>query len=174
MNAPWRTDMLWLWYWDALLGRAPHWAVTTADAGDADELAAIHAASFARGWSVEEMESLLRDRAVVASVLHREGRSKPKGFALSRIAADEAEVLSVAVIERRRGQGGGKALFGRHLGQLAAAGARRVALEVDEDNAAAIRLYESFGFQKVGRRAAYYQRADGGRASALVLALDMA
>lgn len=165
--------MYWLWFWNAYLARSTAWAIEPADAGHADDLAAIHAASFARGWSIDEMEQLLNDRAVIACVLYREGRERPVGFAASRIAADEAEVLSIAVAERRRGAGGGQALLARHLGRLAGEGVRRVVLEVDEDNAAALALYDRFGFQAVGRRAAYYRRADGSRGAAKVLALEM-
>ena len=94
--------MLWLWFWDAYFARPESWAVEIADAGDADELAHIHAGAFARGWSIEEMEQLLRDRAVVACALRREGRRQVLGFALSRVAEDEAEVLSIAVAAERR------------------------------------------------------------------------
>lgn len=165
--------MYWLWFWNAWASGLRRWAVEPADASHADDLAAIHAACFARGWSLEEMEQLLRDRAVVACALYAEGRSRPVGFAASRIAVDEAEVLSVAVLERRRGGGGGHALLARHLGRLAGEGVRRVVLEVDEDNAPALALYARFGFAEVGRRKAYYRRADGTRGGARILALDM-
>jgi ribosomal-protein-alanine N-acetyltransferase len=165
--------MFWLWFWYAYLDRSASWALETADAGHADELAAIHAACFARGWSVDEMEALLHDRAVVACLLRREGRAEPYGFAASRVAADEAEVLSIAVVERRRGAGGGSALLARHLGQLAGRGVRRVFLEVDEANAPALALYDRFGFAQVGRRKAYYPKPDGSRGAAKVLALTL-
>lgn len=165
--------MFWLWFWEAWLDRSADWAVTEADAGDADELAPIHLAAFARGWDVAEMEEVLRDRAVIACKLMREGRTKPKGFAISRVAGDEAEVLSVAVSEARRGAGGGHALMAGHLGRLVGAGVRRVVLEVDEENAPAIALYERFGFTQVGKRKAYYARKDGKRGTARVMALEM-
>ncbi|MFD1703254.1 GNAT family N-acetyltransferase [Methylopila henanensis] len=161
------------WPWNVWAARERIWACEPADAGLADELAAIHASCFARGWSVEEMDQLLSDDAVVACALHMEGRGRPVGFAASRIAADEAEVLSVAIRPRFRQGGGGSALFGHHLGRLAARGVRRVVLEVDEENASAIALYARFGFVQVGKRKAYYARADGGRGSAKVLALEM-
>ncbi len=165
--------MFWLWFWESWFDRTADWAAAQADAGDADELAAIHVASFARGWDVPEMEDLLRDRAVIACKLMREGRAKPFGFAISRIAGDEAEVLSVAVAESRRGSGGGATLMARHLGRLAGHGVRRVVLEVDEDNGAAIALYRRFGFVEVGKRKAYYARKDGTRGAAKVMALEM-
>lgn len=165
--------MFWPWLWDVYFVRSEAWGVEPADAGDADELSRIHRQAFARGWDVEEMEQLLRDRAVVACKLRREGRTRIYGFALSRVAEDEAEVLSVAVAEARRGSGGGGALLGRHLGRLAGGGVRRVVLEVDEENVSAIKLYTRFGFVQVGRRKAYYARADGRRGSAKVMALEL-
>ena len=42
-------------------------------------------------------------------------------------------------------------------------------LEVAKDNASALALYERFGFVKVGERAGYYRRADGTRATAVVM-----
>jgi ribosomal-protein-alanine N-acetyltransferase len=167
------SGMFWLWFWDAYLSRSAAWAVETADAGDADELARIHGQAFARGWSVDEMEQLLHDRAVAACVLRREGRARAYGFALSRIAEDEAEVLSIAVAEARRGSGGGAALLGRHLGRLSGLGVRRVVLEVDEENASALALYARYGFVEVGRRKAYYARRDGVRGAAKIMALDL-
>lgn len=162
--------MFW-WFWEAYLSRGV-WIVEPANAGDADELAAIHSDAFARGWSIDEMDALLNDPAVVGCVLRREQRERPYGFVLSRIAEDEAEVLSVAVASARRGAGGGAQLFARHLAQLSERGVRRIVLEVDEDNPAALSLYARFGFVEVGRRKAYYQREDGTRGSAKVLALE--
>ena len=72
--------------------------LSEAAARDAAAIAALHAASFRRGWSEQEVEGLLIDRHVVA---HRamSGR-RMAGFILSRLAEDEAEILSVAVAAR--------------------------------------------------------------------------
>ena len=83
--------MYW-WFWDAYLSRSAAWAVEDADAGDADELSELHRAAFARGWTVDEMDALLNDRAVVGCVLRREGRERAYGFALSRVAEAEADL----------------------------------------------------------------------------------
>ena len=76
-----------------------------ADAGprEADVIAALHAASFHRGWSEEEVAALLTDRSVMAHRATLGGRLA--GFIMSRRAADEAEILSVAVSNARRGRG---------------------------------------------------------------------
>ena len=139
---------------------------------EAREIAALHAASFQRGWSEDEIERLLLDRSVLA---HRATISGAiAGFIISRIAADEAEILSVAVARAQRGRGLARALLRLHLGRLAGLGVGSVFLEVGEDNDAAGRLYERAGFEQVGRREAYYAHGAAGNSAALVLRRDLA
>jgi len=141
--------------------------VTVSQAGPADarDLAALHAASFHRGWSEDEFDRLLSDRNVVA---HRATMgSRLAGFILSRLVVDEAEILSVAVAFARQGRGVARQLLDTNLRRLAALGARSVFLEVEEGNMPARRLYRRAGFQEVGRREAYYRTEQG--AAALIL-----
>jgi ribosomal-protein-alanine N-acetyltransferase len=134
---------------------------------DAAAIAHLHAASFARGWAEDEVHRLLLDSAVVA---HRAMvRRTIVGFIMSRMAADEAEILSVAIAPARRGRGFSRPLLDFHLRSLAGLGARTVFLEVDEHNAPACRLYGGAAFHEVGRRQGYYQ----GGAAALVLRRDL-
>ncbi len=70
---------------------------------DAARLAQLHGASFNRGWGEGEFEVMLRERNTLVHRL-RLGR-KVIGFAVSRMAADEAEILSIAVDESHRGRG---------------------------------------------------------------------
>jgi ribosomal-protein-alanine N-acetyltransferase len=145
--------------------------LSEASSRDAAAIAALHAASFARGWSEQEVEGLLTDRHVTA---HRAmfGASMA-GFILSRVVEDEAEILSVAIASVKRGRGLARNLLNLHLRRLAGLGARAVFLEVDEHNAAAIRLYDRAGFRRISRRANYYPSADGTAAAALVLRRDL-
>jgi [ribosomal protein S18]-alanine N-acetyltransferase len=146
-------------------------ALSEATARDAAAIATLHAASFRRGWSEQEVETLLLDRNVIA---HRVViANKVTGFIMSRKAADEAEILSVAVNIRQRGRGLARSLLTLHLRRLAGVGTRAVFLEVDEHNQPALRLYDRAGFQEVGRRPNYYPTADGKTATALVLRRDL-
>ena len=148
-----------------LAGPAP--AFSEARERDAAAIATLHAASFRRGWGEDEVHRLLIDRAVVA---HRVMISQAlSGFILSRRAADEAEILSIAVAPARRGRGLARRLLELHLRRLAGLGARAVFLEVGEQNVPACRLYERAGFRQVGRRQGYYE----GGASALLLRRDL-
>jgi ribosomal-protein-alanine N-acetyltransferase len=138
---------------------------------DAPRLAQLHGASFHRGWGEGEFESMLSERNTLVHRL-RLGR-KIIGFAVSRMAADEAEILSIAVAGSHRGRGLSRNLLLTHLGHLAARGVRTVFLEVDENNRPARRLYERAGFGVAGRRERYYRQPGGEPLNALLMRRDL-
>jgi len=145
----------------------PQPVLTAVSPRDAPAIAALHAASFRRGWDEDEVYRLLIDPAVIT---HRALiRRTLTGFIMSRLAADEAEILSVAISPTRRGRGLSRMLLDFHLRTLAGRAVRTVFLEVDEHNVPARRLYSRADFQEVGRRQGYY---DSG-ANALVLRRDL-
>ena len=142
-------------------------AVAEARPGDAAAIAAVHGVSFKRGWGEHEVHRLLIESNVVA---HRAtSGGKLIGFIMSRRAAGEAEILSVAIAPAWRGRKLSRSLLDLHLRRLAGLGTRSVFLEVGERNAPACRLYRRAGFREVGRRQGYYD--DG--ATALVLRRDL-
>jgi ribosomal-protein-alanine N-acetyltransferase len=147
------------------LGRSPP-SLSEARPNDAAAIAALHTASFQRGWGEDEVYRLLIEKTVVA---HRAMSTTMIGFILSRMAAGEAEILSIAIAPRQRGRGFARPLLDLHLRRLAGLGTRAVFLEVDDSNAPARALYRRAGFRDVGRRQSYYQSG----ASALVLRRDL-
>ena len=148
-------------------------AILDARPQDAAMLAIVHATCFRHGWSEAEFEQLLSDRSVIAQVGRSDrGRGRIVGFILSRRAADEAEILTVAVLPAERGHGLASALVRRHLSRLAALGIARLFLEVEDGNRPALRLYERAGFSEVGRREGYYDKP-AGAAAARVLRRDL-
>jgi len=156
---------------DWVLGLAPP-AVSPASVQDAEQLAALHAAAFRRGWSAEEFERLLIERNVVAD--RAISGSRLAGFVISRIAADQAEILSIAVAAPHRRHGLARRLLDVHMRRLVAYGVTSLFLEVDERNVAARRLYAGFGFGEVGRRESYYAESNHNAGAALVLRRDLA
>ena len=146
-------------------------AVEPASLRDAPVLAQIHAASFHRGWGEGEFENMLSERNTLVHRL-RIGR-KVVGFSVSRIAADEAEILSIAVAQSHRGRGLSNNLLLTHLGHLAGRGVRTVFLEVEENNQPARRLYKRAGFAVAGRRERYYRQASGEPLNALLMRRDL-
>ena len=154
--------------WSRLFGGEP--TLSEARVRDAAAIAALHTASFRRGWSEHEVEILLVERNVIT---HRAMLGTVlAGFIMSRLAGDEAEILSLAVARTQQGRGLGRRLLDLQLRRLAGFGCRAVFLEVDENNRAAICLYDRAGFHEVSRRANYYP-GSAGNAAALVLRRDI-
>ena len=135
----------------------------------AEACARLHAQGFAHPWSTEEVAQLIAAPLTLAAAALDPANGRLRGFILSRLAADEAEILTVAVEAASRGKGVGRALVAEALRQASNAGAKAMFLEVGKDNAAALALYGRFGFVKVGERAGYYRRNDGTRAAALIM-----
>lgn len=157
--------------WLGGLWRRPLPAVEAAAKTDARAFATLHQASFHRGWGEGEFLQMLAERNTLAHRLRR-GRAVI-GFAVSRIAADEAELLSIAIAASARGAGLSRGLLATHLGNLAGRGVRSVFLEVEEANAPARRLYDRAGFDVVGRRERYYREAGGVERNAVVMRRDL-
>lgn len=86
------------------------------------------------------------------------GRDELRGYALLRFHArsDDARLYSLAIHEHHRRQGAGAALLTAAEAAARAHGARRLVLEVREDNHAAARLYERRGFRPFGRYLDFY------------------
>jgi [ribosomal protein S18]-alanine N-acetyltransferase len=145
--------------------------VEPASLRDAARLAQLHSASFHRGWGEGEFESMLSERNTLVHRL-KLGRTLI-GFAVSRMGADEAEILSIAVDAHHRGRGLSRNLLLTHMGHLAGRGIRTIFLEVEENNAPARRLYERAGFGIVGRRERYYKQPGGEHANALLMRRDL-
>ena len=146
-------------------------AIEPATSRDAPRLAQLHGASFHQGWGESEFEAMIAERNTLVHRL-RLGR-RTIGFAVSRIGADEAEILTIAIDGRHRGRGLSRNLFLTHLGHLAGRGVRSVFLEVEENNAPARRLYERAGFSVVGRRERYYRQDNGEQLNALLMRRDL-
>ena len=94
------------------------------------------------------------------------------GHGVLSVAVGEAHVLNVCVAPACQGQGFGRALLDHLLGRALALRAEVVFLEVRTSNGVAIALYESVGFNEIGRRRNYYPAAIG-HEDALVMALDL-
>jgi len=146
-------------------------AIEPASLRDAPKLAQLHGASFHRGWGEAEFEQMLAEHNTLVHRLRR-GR-KTIGFAVSRMAADEAEILSIAVDPKHRGRGLSRNLLLTHLGHLAGRGVRTVFLEVEEKNQPARRLYDRAGFSVAGRRERYYKQPGGEQFNAVLMRRDL-
>ncbi len=79
------------------------------------------------------------------------------GFLIGRIAADEFEILNMAVSQAHRRSGIGSRLLESALEFSRTVGSARAYLEVRASNGPALALYKRHGFTECGRRAEYYR-----------------
>lgn len=116
-----------------------------------DDLAALHAACFTRPppWPSDGFTALLDSPGVFLL-------SRPAGFLMGRVVAEEAELLTLAVDPAARRQGIGRGLAEAFERRVAGQGARCAFLEVASDNGPAQALYRALGWTVEGRRRAYY------------------
>lgn len=155
-------------------GRSPAptgFSVRQATEADLDALAAVEAASFGgEAWS----RAQLADGLAAAGAHWWVPAGERPGSALTAYAAfqraaDEAELLRVAVIPRARRRGVGAVLVAAGLERLRTEGVASCFLEVAEDNRPALALYRRLGFRPAGSRPSYYRRG----ADALLLRVDL-
>lgn len=130
-----------------------------------EAMAATHARAFAgqgRAWSAAEFAALLDSPHVFA-------KGCARAFALGRVIADEAELLTLATDPAHRRAGLARAALAAFEAEARARGAGRGFLEVAADNEGARALYAAAQWRECARREAYYPRADGPAADALLL-----
>ena len=120
-------------------------------AADAAPLAALHAVCFARAWDAATLSDMLAAPGAFAFALD-------DGFVLARAAADEAEILTLAVRPESRGKGLGRALLQAAINKARTLGAGVMFLEVGADNAARAGALRRLGFRQAAQRKGYYRR----------------
>lgn len=125
-----------------------------ADIGAVEAIAAT--SPEAAQWETVAYRTMLTDPSK-GQLLVAEQEGTVAGFVCIRVVGEEAEVLNLAVLPAARCQGVGAQLLHAGLERASESGAHRVFLEVRDSNAAALRLYERFGFRRVGSRPGYYQ-----------------
>ncbi|MXN66806.1 ribosomal protein S18-alanine N-acetyltransferase [Stappia sp. GBMRC 2046] len=162
--------MTFWWFWN----QPP--VVEEATVEDLDRLSEIHDMSFRQTWHTEELAALRAQAGVTILIARRAspyGTRKALGFVILRTAADEAEILTIAVDPAARGRGIARQLMRAALSRLYADRVKSIFLEVDAANEGAIALYKSLGMRQVGTRRGYYSASEGD-GSALVMRLDLA
>jgi len=135
----------------------------------AGQCARIHAESFAHPWNQIELEAMLTSQGHVCDGVFDGGKEKLLSFSIWRLAADEAELLTIATHSDFRGNGLAGTLLRWQIGELPRHGACRLFLEVEENNHAALALYARLGFVKAGERPGYYRQGLEQPRNALIL-----
>ncbi len=155
-------------------------AIAAAGPAQAAVVAALHATTIgagegAEGWSADWVARLLAlPGAVCMLAVAPDDPPCPVGFALCLPAGEAFDLAAIGVLPERRRAGIAGRLLAQCEAAARAAGARRIMLEVAEDNAAARAFYARAGFAASGRRAGYYRAQSGAAArDALVLSKEL-
>lgn len=133
--------------------------------------------AYGEAWNKRQIADALAMPSTRALVVDENGHpihdesaseSAPRsvGFVLTRKAADEEELLLIAVCPEFRRQGLGERLIHKLLENAKAGGTRHVFLEMRRGNPA-VHLYEKVGFKPIGERPNYYRLANGERVDAI-------
>ena len=121
-----------------------------------EDLEKLERICFSRPWSKKMLAEELENQCAAFLVAEDALPRRVAGYAGLMVMADEGYITNVAVFPEQRRRGIAGQLIevfcdfarGNHLAFLT--------LEVRPSNAAAISLYEGFGFQEAGRRKNYY------------------
>jgi ribosomal-protein-alanine N-acetyltransferase len=130
--------------------------VSRAKIDDLDAIMALEATGFDHaGWSRDSWAGELTgaDRQVLA---YRDADDRLVAVATLQLVDDFADLLRVIVSPERRGEGIARKLLIASILMAQAAGAVRVLLEVQQDNAPAQAVYVRLGFSLIDRRRDYY------------------
>jgi len=133
---------------------------------DLDEIVAAESLLYPFPWTRGNFHDALR--AGYSSWVLRDQQGALVAYAVMMLALDEAHLLNLSVERGRQREGIGwrtlewMAEVGRGYG------ARTMLLEVRPSNDAALRMYQRYGFERIGVRRGYYP-AQGGREDAIVM-----
>jgi ribosomal protein S18 acetylase RimI-like enzyme len=140
--------------------------VRVADKSDVTAAVELERACFSPSVSLKkrQLQYLQQRRSAVFLVAEQGGAIVGQGIALLRQHKKglSGRIYSLAVDSRARGQRIGDQLLSAMLEALFSRGARRVYLEVEHDNAGAVRLYERHGFRRIGTLPDYYGKGKDG------------
>ncbi|MFA5900799.1 MAG: GNAT family N-acetyltransferase [Hyphomicrobium sp.] len=139
----------------------------------AEEIAALHARLFDPAWDAASITSAIEHPASASFIAQVREPLILAGFIIGRIAADEAELLTVGVAPEWQRRGIGRRMVEGLARAARRAEVKRLFLEVAADNEAAGALYSSLGFIPTGGRKGYYQRPGGVSVDAYILSLDL-
>jgi [ribosomal protein S18]-alanine N-acetyltransferase len=141
---------------------------------NAAELAEHHRVLDPAPWSKESFQGALSHPGATSFVARTGQPLETIGFIIGQLAADEAELQMLGVVPAWQRNGLGHRLVESLARAAAKAEARRLFLEVAEDNLPALALYRKTGFVETGRRKGYYVRSGGTAVDALLMARTLA
>lgn len=122
---------------------------------DLDGVMAIEQVSYPTPWRREHFQQEIYSHTSFPCVAVLD--EMVVGYVCLMSLFEEAQILNIAVAPQQRGRGVARMLLELAVSTARERGAEVLVLEVRESNAAAIRLYEEFGFVRYFVRKGYYE-----------------
>lgn len=118
-----------------------------------NELENLHKACFPhKSWTAQDFADLKKSGCeIIAS---------QNGFAVWRVVAGEAEIITIGVHPDARKNGIASAMLTLIEDDVKKHEGTKIFLEVAENNTAARALYENSGYKQIGKRPKYYDGID--------------
>jgi tRNA threonylcarbamoyl adenosine modification protein YeaZ len=148
----------------------PSVRISRVGSDQAEALARVHGEGSGASWTASDIATMLESAGAVALLAERS--DLPVGMIILRATVDEAEILTLVVAKQDRRRGIARQMLQSARPYLEALRVRMLHLEVAVDNAAALALYETVGFKRVGLRKNYYARS-GSRVDAILMRKDI-
>lgn len=118
-----------------------------------DELANLHKKCFPnKPWSADDFRDLKQSGCEIIM--------SENGFIVYRIVCDECEIITIGVNPEKRRLGIASAMIGIIEKNIKNQGVKKIFLEVASNNVPGQKLYENYGFNRVGLRPKYYDGVD--------------
>jgi len=138
-------------------------------------LSVIHKEAFyseyVQQWQQKDFVELLSIPGTVSFLISNV--DQPIGFILIRNIKDEAEIITFCILPKWCRNGYATYLLEWVISRLQKQSVKRFFLEVNENNDAAIKLYQKCSFKIIGRRKGYYKGHHGLKTDALVMQIQL-
>ncbi len=134
---------------------------------EAEILTAIHTECFPRYWNRQAFTDFFSVDNTFALLV--ESAEKPVAMIVYRVAMEDADIITIAVLPGSRRKGIARMLLEKIIADCGRKGVQKIFLEVEDGNSAGLSLYEQAGFRHISRRKLYYQQLDGSLTDALVM-----
>lgn len=119
---------------------------------DTEKITQMETEYFTDSWSENSVKLQIQNQRIIVLKFSDD----IIGYCIFMIAADEGEILRIAINKNMRMAGMGKKLLGAVLSEMKESGCSEVFLEVRISNEGAAALYKSTGFKEIGIRKGYY------------------
>ena len=121
---------------------------------DTEAIRELECDIFSDAWSEENIKDSIESKFDYCMVI--EEGYRVLAYIIFRVNMDEAELFRIATDKNSRNSGSAHELMNFMISNLRTMKVKKVFLEVRSKNTSAIRLYENYGFKKIGIRREYY------------------